>query len=281
MLSAVILTWNSERYIARCVESLLADAQRSALPIEVFVVDGGSSDGTLALLERMQAEKDGINLIRLPRNRGTTLSRNLALRRCAGQYVLVLDSDTEVLPGALAALIATTETSQSVGIACPRLLYADGSVQPSCMRFPTLGAKLLKPLPFSSAQRLARTQELYHPLVYDKHFTQTVEVDYCIAAAWLINRRALQEVGLLDENIFYAPEGIDYCLRMWLSGWKVLYNPLATVLHHTQRASYRRLGLAWAHLRGLLHYFRKHGYWFDRNKLYARLPSRQTPPLPP
>jgi len=270
-ISAVILTWNSARYIERCLRTLIEDAHRADLASEVFVVDGGSTDGTLEILSRLAQETAELQVIELGRNLGTTVSRNIALKRARGNYLLVLDSDTEILPGALKTLWKALEENYQAGIASPRLLYSDGSVQPSCKRFPTALIKICKFLPFSWLQRLGEKAELYSPEVYSEGFKDVVWVDHCISACWLVKREALETVGLLDEKIFYAPEDVDYCLRMWLAGWEVVYVPTARVIHYTQRRSHKSLHMAWIHARGLAYYFYKHRYFLTRRRLYRRI----------
>jgi len=126
-------------------------------------------------------------------------------------------------------------------------------------------------MPFSRLQRLGEAAELYPRELYSKDFKEILRVDHCISACWLVRREAIEEVGLLDERIFYAPEDVDYCLRMWLNGWEVLYVPTAEVVHHTQRRSHRSMRMAWVHAKGLFYYFRKHRYWLSRKNLYHRI----------
>ncbi|MGB9919718.1 MAG: glycosyltransferase family 2 protein [Moorellales bacterium] len=271
MISAVILTWNSAPYIERCLRSLEADARGAGVELELFVVDGGSSDGTPETLSQLSEQIPGLRIIELGRNLGTTVSRNMAIRESRGDYILILDSDTEILPGALGALREALEGAPRAGIAAPRLLYPDGSVQPSCKRFPTAPLKVCKFVPFSWLQWFGERAELYPHEVYNRDFKRVLRVDHCISACWLVRREALDAVGLLDERIFYAPEDVDYCLRMWLAGWEVLYVPSAEVVHHTQRQSYRNWRVAWVHAKGLAYYFRKHRYAFFRRGIYRRI----------
>jgi len=271
VLSAVILTWNSACYIERCLRTLTADAHRAGIKLEIFVVDGGSTDGTTEILSELAEEIPQLQIILLGKNLGTTVSRNIAIKKSCGEYVLILDSDTEILPGALGMLCQALKEAPRAGIAAPRLLYPDGSVQPSCKRFPTAPLKVCKFTPFSWLQRLGEVAELYPQELYSKDFKEVLRVDHCISACWLVRREAIEEVGLLDERIFYAPEDVDYCLRMWLNGWEVLYVPTAEVVHHTQRQSHKNLRMAWIHAKGLFYYFRKHKYWLSRKNLYCRI----------
>jgi len=182
----------------------------SGIDLELFVVDGGSSDGTLEILSRLAKEIPALRTIQLGKNLGTALSRNIAIRESRGEYILILDSDTEVLPGALGVLCKALEAVPRAGIVAPRLLYPDGSVQPSCKRFPTAPLKVCKFAPISLLQRLGEKAELYPPEVYSKDFEEIVRVDHCISACWLVRRRAIDAVGLLDERIFMP-------LKTWIT----------------------------------------------------------------
>jgi len=270
LITAIILTWNSRGHVGRCLDTLERTA--AGMPVEVFVVDNGSTDGTADIVAaRSPATRfAAFHLIRLATNRGTTWSRNLAIRQSRGRYLLVLDADAEVLPGAVETLVGEVRDQARVGIVGPRLLGPDGSTQPGCKRFPTLRTKILKVLPGAQPQGLARDDELYAQALYEGDAVR--DVDYCISAAWLVNVAAVREVGLLDEQIFYAPEDVDYCLRMWQQGWRVRYHPGARVIHHTQRASYRSVRMMLLHAWGLVHHFRKHRYLWSRESLYRRLP---------
>ena len=268
MISAIILTWNSANYIEKCLRSLIKDAKENRIDIEIFVVDGGSNDGTLEILNRFRKEVERFNLIKLEKNLGTTKSRNLAIKESQGEYLLILDSDTEILPGALRRLFETLKEKTKAGIVSPRLIYPDGSVQISCKRFPTLLQKLCKATPFNKLKRLGEKLEQFPNKVYDKNFRDILHVDYCISACWLVRQTAREKIGDLDEKIFYAPEDVDYCLRMWLGGWEVLYVPTAEVIHYAQRRSYRDIPMALIHFKGLLYFFGKNSYALDRRRIY-------------
>ena len=267
MISTIILTRNSEKYIKRCLDSLIFDLRNSNLDFEIFVVDNGSEDKTKEILDEYQKQGQ-INLIVLKENRGTTYPRNLAIKKASGEFILILDSDTETKSGTVKKLLSELQKNDKIGIVAPKLLYSDGSVQQSYKKFPTIQLKFLKSLPFDWAQRLASQLELYDFIMGEE---KSYNVDYCISAFWLLRRQVIDKVGLLDEKIFYAPEDVDYCLRVWLGGYTVAYYPTAEVIHYTQRLSYKNKKVAASHLRGLLYFFKKHHYWFSRKNLYGRI----------
>lgn len=264
-LSAIILTWNSERYIKRCLDSLMGDLIESGIDFEIFVIDNGSTDETVKILKKY---KDKINLIVLGKNKGTTWSRNLAIRKSKGEYIMFLDSDAEIRSGTILKLLSLMEKHKDIGIVAPKLILEDGTMQISYKKFPTLFIKIIKIIPLNFLRGLSEKME-YYDFSIDKN--KIYPVDYCISACWMMPRKIIDQIGLLDEKIFYAPEDVDFCLRVWLAGFKVVYYPDAEVLHYCQRVSYKNPLIAISHFRGLLYYFKKHGYWFSMSKIYGKI----------
>lgn len=261
-ISFVILTWNSEKYIAKCLYALLEDLKKSEISNEIFVVDNGSIDKTVPILKSFKDKfpKQMIPIY-LDKNKGTTYSRNIALKEAKGNYISVIDSDVEVSTGTIKGLINTLNQNKKAGIVAPRIIYPNGRYQKSVDSFPTVFTKLNRYV------FLKRNEN-----DYSQRIKTSQEVDYAISAIWVIKRDVLDEVGLLDENIFYAPEDVDYCLRVWMAGYSILYNPAITVVHHAQEISrgvpLKRPQLS--HLKGLCYYFLKHKYVFRKPKLEIR-----------
>lgn len=262
-ISAVILSFNSARYLERCLGTLIAALGRHDEPDEIFVVENGSADGSADILRRFEAAHPGlVHGIYNAENRGTTQSRNQALRRATGRYVLVLDSDAYVPAGTLEPLIARLEADPAIGLIAPRLTYDDGRPQMSTDSFPTLTRKLQR---FVALKRM----EAKAPAPGDG----PVDVDYAISAFWLLPRAAVDKVGLLDEAIFYSPEDVDYCIRVWAAGYRIVYDPTVSAVHDAQELSRggKLSGFLFRHVGGLFYLFRKHRYMFSRRGLARRL----------
>jgi len=262
-LSSVVLSWNSARHIETCVLSLLREAAGHS--DEVWVVDNGSTDGTVAILERLEREHPTcVNVIYLKSNAGTTVSRNLALRQVRGGYVAIIDSDVIVPEGTLSPLIARLAGDPSCGLLAPRLVYPNGQLQMSTDVFPTIFRKL---------SRLFMLRAMERRLDSDRNPQQLRSVDYAISAFWMMRRDVLTAVGLLDEEIFYSPEDVDYCLRVWKAGYTVMYDPAVHAVHCAQEISrrFRPTRAAASHALGLLYLFYKHRYAFGRAWLYGRI----------
>ena len=221
-------------------------------------MDNGSRDGTVAIIEEIRCVVDSsIIPIYLDGNTGTTYSRNLALKRAKGKYICVVDSDVVLQKGTLAGLTCILDREPSAGLVAPRLVYPDGRWQKSTDDFPTLLTKI---------QRFFWLKKIEKRNSQEGDIDSFVSVDYAISALWVMRREILEKVGLLDEKIFYAPEDADYCLRIWLAGYKVLYAPQIWSVHDAQEIS-RGIGINKAillHIQGLLYYFWKHRYFLQR-----------------
>ena len=253
-LSIVILTWNSRPLLEGCLAAL--PAATTPLAVETIVVDNGSGDDTGAFLARHPE----LVVTRNARNRGVAPARNQGLRLARGEFLAFLDVDTVAAPGAFAALVGELRAAPDVGLVGPKLVGSDGTLQYSCRRFPTLLDKLLRRLPERWGRSVAEDVELRawdHASVRD--------VDYVIGACQVMRRAALDEVGLLDERIFYGPEDVDLCLRMQRAGWRVRYVPYAVVAHLERRVTRKLLSmLTLRHAHGLGYFFWKHRYLLTR-----------------
>ncbi len=261
-ISIVILTWNSAEYIPKCLDSIISSLENDDVSYEIFIVDNGSADNSVSLIKDYQESgKAIIRPIFLDENTGTTYSRNLALAQAEGKYVVVMDSDVEVNAETFSGLMVALEKDQNVGMVTPRLLYGSGALQKSTDQFPTLWWKIYRYF------FLKKIEEAESRAVLS---TTAVKVDYAISAFWMLRKEVLSKVGLLDENIFYAPEDVDFCLRIWKAGFEILYVPSIQATHYAQEISrgFKINKATIEHLKGLLYFFRKHNYFLTKPKFF-------------
>lgn len=256
-ISFVILTWNSERHVKSCVESVLGIGD---LCLEVLVEDNGSTDGTLSLLREAAGLDARLRVEELGRNLGTTVPRNRALRRVSpdATHVCVLDSDTVVNRHAFEVMLEVLCGDASIGVVGPTMASSSGEEQLSGRNLPTLGIKLRKACPLGGVAARATIEEVPRtPVVGGLQ-----DVGYLLSACWLVPRSSFNVVGLLDEEIFYSPEDVDWCLRCHEAGLRVVRAHGARIVHEYQRLTHRRplSRMSFEHVRGLAHYFKKHGY---------------------
>lgn len=264
-ISVVILTFNSASTITRCLESLHESLEHLRLEYEVLVVDNGSSDGTISSLDR-SATLFGhrLSVTQLDANFGTTVSRNMALRKASGKHVVIMDSDAYVGPDAIAYLRSHLINNDDCGMAVPAMTYADGRYQISSDQFPTLWRK---------CQRFFGLKQLEDGAADSRQVSGPI--DYAISAFWMVPRAVIDKVGLLDERIFYSPEDVDYCIRVWRAGFTIHYSDRVTIIHDAQEIS-RPKGLfginrfTLSHIKGLLYLFIKHRYIWRPLKFQAR-----------
>ena len=264
-ISAVILSFNSRHDIERCVRSLVEVEKLDAQRDQVLVVDNGSIDGSQAVIQELSSAFPGlVEGIYLPVNRGTTVSRNQAFARATGDHILVIDADIRFERPALDHLLACLAADRSIGIVAPRLVFPDGRAQLSTDVFPTLPRKI---------ERLFRLRTLERREAVAG--TAPRAVDYAISAFWLMRRDLLARIGPLDERIFYAPEDVDYCLRTWLGGGKVVCVPEVAVIHDAKERSrsLKDCRFALRHGLGLGYFFAKHRYLWRTHGLYRRIGS--------
>lgn len=266
-ISAIVLSFNSNAYLSDCIRSLLEVFQELAVSGDVWVVENGSHDGSAATLKSLEREFAGlVRGIYETENTGTTRSRNKAIKASRGEFVLVLDSDATATSGAVAGTLEILRSDPTVGIAVPRLNYPNGEFQLSTDVFPTIPRKLER---FKNLRSLET--EFLPP-------TELTEVDYAISAFWMVRRSVFDEVGLLDEAITYSPEDVDFCLRTWLAGYRIVWDPTICAIHDAQELS-RTTKLSkflWLHGAGLIYYFRKHHCFFSRKGLYRNIASAVT-----
>lgn len=263
-VTIISLTWNSEKYVKKFLDSLLDDLRTSGLSFEVIIIDNGSTDSTINILREYRSKEPNLIYIPLGKNMGTTFSRNIAIRMATGKYIGILDSDIVIPKGVIQKIINAFHEipSNRIGIIHPKLIYPDGTFQESARRFPTFWIKIARLLGW---EKIRRKLESIEEVLSEKITT----VEYAISAAWFLERSVFDKVGLLDEKIFYAPEDAEFCARIWKNGMEVWYYPKVEIIHDAQRITKRRplskLGIV--HILGLLRFWIKHHKTLKRCKV--------------
>jgi len=176
-----------------------------------------------------------VRLIASESNLGFVKGNNVGVAQGAGRYVLLLNPDTEVIGDALETMVAYMDHSGDVGALGPKLLFPDGRVQPSRRRFPTLATAFVESTVLQ--QWFPRNLWLYRYYAQDRSDSEEQDVDWVIGACLFIRRQAWEQVGPLDERFFMYSEELDWCRRLKRAGWRVVYIPSATVVHHEGQSS--------------------------------------------
>lgn len=222
ILSAVIVSYNTREMTLECIRTL--EAQFPKQPCEAFVVDNASSDGSAAAIAEAFP---WVKLTVSERNAGFGAANNLALERVRGKYVLLLNSDAFPKNNALERMIDCLDRHRDVGVVGPRLLNADGSLQPSCWRFPSPTRAWLENLGIAALLRHHPTLGDYYHWTHDAGRT----VDFVVGACMLVRREVIEQVGGFDKRFFMYAEESDWQKRIWEAGWKVAFTPEAEVTH--------------------------------------------------
>lgn len=256
LLSIIILNWNTAELLHACLTSLHTHL---TLPHEIIVVDNASSDTSVSMVG---SQFPTVQLIALPENRGFAQGNNAGLVVAQGEYLLLLNPDTEVRAGGIEGLVAFMAQNTAVGIAGPTLWNPDGSWQRSTADLPTLWQEfLLQTMLFKVGHTAV---EKINPI------PTTQPVGMVTGAALCIRRACYEQIGELDPCIFMFYEDTDWCQRAQIKGWQVWFVATPGIMHHKSAASSRfaRTRTLLASQRSTLYYFKKH------HGDYTRFPLR-------
>jgi GT2 family glycosyltransferase len=224
-LSIVIVTWNNEREIADCLQSI-RDHQ-DELQCEVFVVDNASRDGTCQLVRERFPE---VHLIANPDNKGFPAANNQAFAVATGRYTLILNPDTILQPGTLWKCVQYLETHPDTGAVGSRLIYPNGQVQYECARrFPDLTTVFVES--FYLHMLFPRV-----PICSGMHMRHWDHMDSrdvpCLMGAFILVRAEIvRELRGMNTDVFMFYEDMDFCYRIGKAGWKIHYLASAVTIH--------------------------------------------------
>ncbi|MEX0885169.1 MAG: glycosyltransferase family 2 protein [Phycisphaeraceae bacterium] len=239
-LLIVIVNYRTPDLTIDCLRSLEPEVRRLAGRVHVEVVEGGSGDDSATRIgEAIDAGgyRPWARLRVLECNRGFAAGNNAAiapalLRRQPPAYVLLLNPDTLVREGALAALVRFMDEHPDVGLAGARIENADGSVRPSAFRFHGVAGEFAKAVRLRVVARMLHRWVIAPPPRDEPH-----EAEWVSGAAMMVRRAAFQDVGLLDEHYFLYYEEQDFAWRAHQAGWRCWYVPAARVVHLVGQSS--------------------------------------------
>lgn len=249
-VSALVVAYNTRDLVLEALASLRLEAD-----VESIVVDNASSDGTA---DAVAAAFPQVDLVRSPSNLGFAAATNLAARRARAPYLLLLNPDAVLCPGALGLLVGLLDARRSAAAVGPALVYPDGRHQDSAFHFPGLvqvGLDLF-PIDRLAGSRLNGRIRARGP----------VPIDHPLGACILIRRTAWDDIGPLDEGYFMYVEEVDWCRRARRRGWQVWHHPGAVVRHHAGAATRQAADTMFAQLwRSRLRYYQRfHGPAYNR-----------------
>lgn len=220
VVSVVIVSYNVEKYLIRCVESLLH--HKCNVPFEIIVVDNNSHDNSVLSLQQKFPE---IHIIQSEANFGFAAANNRGIACAKGEYFLLLNPDTIVEDNAIEELFAFISTHLSAGAVGSCLKNPDGSFQVSCFPFPTLTRELWRLLHLDKLISFG----LYPQITWDRNSPR--KCDVIQGTSIMVRKSVWEALGGLDEAFFMYSEEVDFCYRMSKAGFECYWVPTSRVIH--------------------------------------------------
>jgi GT2 family glycosyltransferase len=223
-LSVIILNYNGEAYIKNCLDSIFSNGE--GINFEVIMIDNASTDSSLDIVKRNFPQ---VRIIENSINYGYSKGNNIGIHQSRGEYCLILNSDTEILPRSLKRSLDFIKKTPALSIVCAKVLNFDETPQVNCRRFPNFFSDYLNHAFFKikyidnpiSKRQIIRTWES------DK----IQQVDWASGCFLLTRKKDLEKAGMFDENFFLLYEDIDLCKRFSRIGGQTIYYPQAIIKH--------------------------------------------------
>lgn len=262
-LGIVIVNWNTRDFLQRCLETVYASS--GDFTYTVVVVDNASDDGSSQMVKEQFPQAI---LIESGENLGYPKANNVGLRALgyhgiqdvdadAPRYALLLNPDTEVPPESLCDMMQFMDSRPEIGVAGPKLLLPDGSLDKACRRgFPTPEVAFYH---YSGLAKIFPDSERFGR--YNMTFAdidRELEVDSVVGAYMQVRKECIEQVGLLDETFFMYGEDLDWAFRIKEAGWKAWYHAAVTVYHVKRAASSKSKRAPFEFWRAMLIFYRKH-----------------------
>jgi len=251
-VSIIIVSWNVAELLTACLNSIYAHNERSRI-LEVIVVDSASADETLAVVRERFPQ---VTLLPQAENVGFTRGNNIGLRAARGDYLFLLNPDTELSADVVEVLAAYLDENPQVGIVGPKTLNTDRTYQSTRRRFPTLSLELRESLWL--APHLFDLPPSHYSLDNPSPDT-THPVDWVQGSALMIRRVLYDQIGGMDEGFFMFSEEVDWCKRAADHHWKIAYIGSTHIIHHGGKSTEQAGARSHIYYQtSKIRYFRKH-----------------------
>ncbi|HYQ77738.1 MAG TPA: glycosyltransferase [Solirubrobacterales bacterium] len=226
-LSYCVVNTNGRDYLLACLAAI-ERTHPAGVEREILVLDNASEDGSADAVRSLGGE---IRLIALQRRAGKAENDSTLMREAEGRYCLLLNEDSELCPGAVAALLAALDADPKAAAATAQLLDSDGKPVPSAWRFPGVGTAAIGAL------------FLHRRFTVQSVGSATRPVDWAQSSALMVRREAAAAVGYMDPAFFVYYDECDFAKRLAEAGWHSLYVPGAEAVHHDQLSTDLAKGL--------------------------------------
>lgn len=230
-LSISIVSYNTKHLLKQCIQSIYRNT--TGIEFEIIVVDNASRDGSPKMVK---SEFPDIKLIENRENLYFTRANNQAIKIAKGRYVLVLNSDTEIVGNTLKEMVDYLESNPKVGAITPKMTYPNGTLQANCSKFPKLQNAIFN-YTFLRLFMPRISRRLRHDYFYgDWDRSSSKEVDVVPDSAIIVRKEILFRVGMYDEQFLLYYTEDDLCRRIKRQGWKIIYIPIGNIIHHEQKS---------------------------------------------
>ena len=254
MVSIIIVNFNSKDYLTQCVNSILT----STVPFEIFIVDNASEDKSLSLLKEAIGYEPRLRIIENKKNVGFARANNQAIPLTKGDYVLLLNPDCIINPDTISHMAAVMDSHPEAGMGGCMIRNLDGSEQ--------AGSRRLIPTPFRSMVRVLGLTGFFRndpeAGLFNLHLqplpNQPILIEAISGAFMFIRRKALEEIGPMDDQYFLHCEDLDWCMRFGIAGRKILFVPGVEIIHAKGVCSAdRQVHVEWYKHKGMVRFYNK------------------------
>jgi len=254
-VSIIIVNWNTKGLLRDCLESVYAHA--GDVDYEVIVIDNASADGSADMVRNNF--KQAV-LIENQDNRGFARANDQGMVVARGRYVLLLNSDTVVLENAIVNTVRFADANPQVAVVGCQVLNPDGTIQQTCFMFPSILNMVLSSSYLSKFFPQSRFFGRERMTWWDR--SDTRQVDVVTGCFMLVRRKAIEQVGVMDERFFMYCEETDWCYRFRKNGWKVMFAPVGQIIHLGGQSTAKDPVAMLVQLRlSILKFIRKHHGW--------------------
>lgn len=245
MVSIIILTYNSAKYIENLLESIVKF--NTGANFEIIVVDNNSQDSTVKKVKRsFDSAQDKIFIIENSENFGFSKGINIGVREARGEFLLFINPDCEWSRGSIDDLISVFEQNPDVGVVGGKIVTKNGSAEKSAGKFLKTSEVFLTALGLDEILGVRLSPN------------RRCEVDFVSGGFMIVHKDLFDRLRGFDENLFIYIEDMEFCFRVKKEGFKILFDPSAEIIHESHGSSNRGFAISNIY-KGLLYFHKKHG----------------------
>lgn len=249
-ISIIIVNYNTPELTAKCIDSIV---QYTKVPFEIIVVDNASSDSSVKTLSKYEKQKT-IKLIESKKNLGFAGGNNLGIDKSQGNFILLINSDTEIKDSVIDNVAQWMRTKHKAGIASCTLIGPDGELQSPGGNFPDL----VRAISWMTIEDIPFVKNLIPPFHLPAiKYDSPTKLDWVSGTFFMIKREVIKQIGKLDDDYFMYTEEVDYCFRAATKGWESWLVPMWSIKHYGKASSNNEFALIQEY-KGIKLFYNKH-----------------------